>query len=365
MPNNRVIFGDVVRDVKINIDRNNNPYEHYIAGDHMDTDSIRIVRRGNFNESPEPGPAFTRLFMPGQVLYGSRRTYLRKVAVPNFAGICANTTFVLETKDENVLTQKILPFIMYSESFTNFSINNSRGSTNPYILFSDIAKYEFKLPPINKQREVAVLLCQVNYLRESYRDLLSGIDAVVKSQFVEMLGDPVSNPLGWERGTIRDIVTEVKYGTSKPAVDGGQYPYLRMNNITYYGQLDLTDLKFIDMSSSELEKCIVHKGDVLFNRTNSKELVGKTCVFDLDEPMVIAGYIIRMRLNEKVIPVYLSAVLNSDYGKQLLRTMCKKVIGQANINAQELQDIELLIPPINRQIRFADFVQATDKYKVG
>ena len=178
-----------------------------------------------------------------------------------------------------------------------------------------------------------------------------------------MFGDPVTNPMGWERGTIRDIVTEVKYGTSKPANEHGQYPYLRMNNITFDGQLDLSDLKYIDLQGIELEKCIVRKGDILFNRTNSKELVGKTCVFNLNEPMVIAGYIIRIRLNEKAISLYLSALLNSEYGKKTLRTMCKTIIGQANINAQELQNIEILIPPISLQNQFADFVKQADKSK--
>ena len=178
-----------------------------------------------------------------------------------------------------------------------------------------------------------------------------------------MFGDPIKNPKNWEIGVIRDVVSEVRYGTSRPAVEGGKYKYLRMGNITYNGDLDLSDLKNIDIPDSEIEKCIVQKGDVLFNRTNSKELVGKTCVFDSDEPMVIAGYIIRVRVNKKVVPLYLSAVLNSQYGKQTLYDMCKAIVGQANINAQELQNIKLCIPPIDLQNQFATFVQQVDKSK--
>ena len=178
-----------------------------------------------------------------------------------------------------------------------------------------------------------------------------------------MFGDPRINPMKWPEGTIRDIVTEVKYGTSKPAVEGGKYKYLRMNNITYNGKLDITNLKYIDMPDKELEKCIVRKGDVLFNRTNSKELVGKTCVFDLDEPMIIAGYIIRVRMNDKALPEYLSAVLNSRYGKDVLYGMCKAIVGQANINAQELQDIKIFIPPIKLQKQYVEFIKQVDKLK--
>lgn len=88
----RVKFGDVVKDVKINIDRLNNPYEYYVAGDHMDSEDLTIHRKGCFT-TDDVGPAFIRVFKPGQILYGSRRTYLKKIAVADFEGVCANTTF--------------------------------------------------------------------------------------------------------------------------------------------------------------------------------------------------------------------------------------------------------------------------------
>lgn len=227
--------------------------------------------------------------------------------------------------------------------------------------FSDI---EIPLPPLGEQCRIAAVLDKVSGLIAKRRAQLAKLDELVKVRFVEMFGDPVSNPKGWNNGTIRDVVSEVKYGTSRPAVDGGTYKYLRMGNISFDGHLDLSDLKYIDIPDSELEKCMVRKGDVLFNRTNSKELVGKTCVFDLDEPMVIAGYIIRVRVNKKVLPIYLSAVLNSQYGKQILADMCKAIVGQANINAQELQDIAILIPPIELQEKFSNSVETVKKSKL-
>lgn len=163
--------------------------------------------------------------------------------------------------------------------------------------------------------------------------------------------------------TIGNIVTEVKYGTSKPAVDGGKYPYLRMNNLTYDGHLDLSDLKRIDIPDNEIEKCIVRKGDVLFNRTNSVELVGKTCVFNENEDMVIAGYIIRVRLKPIMLPLFLSCYMNTDALKKILRNMAKGAVNQANINAQELQAINVYLPPLDLQEQFATFVKQTDKSK--
>lgn len=170
--------------------------------------------------------------------------------------------------------------------------------------------------------------------------------------------------MGWKTCTIRDIVADVRYGSSRPAVDGGKYPYLRMNNITYSGELDLSDVKRIDVPESELPKCTVRRGDVLFNRTNSKELVGKTCVYNRDEMMVLAGFVIRVRVNERILPEFLSAFLNADFSKQMLLSMCKTAIGQANINAQEMQNISLYLPPIDLQRQFANFKEQAEMSKL-
>ena len=186
---------------------------------------------------------------------------------------------------------------------------------------------------------------------------------IFKSQFIELFGDPETNPFGWRMGTIRDIVSDVRYGSSRKASIDGKYPYLRMNNITYGGELDLTDVKRIDIPDDEIDRCSVRKGDVLFNRTNSKELVGKTCLYDREELMVLAGFVIRVRVNEKAIPEFLAQYMNLPYTKELLLSMCKAACGQANINAQELQNIPIYIPPVEAQKQFVGFKEQLDKSK--
>ena len=153
----RVKFGDVVRQVKDKVDPVESGLTRYIAGEHMDTDDLKLRRWGEISDG-YLGPAFHMRFQPGHVLYGSRRTYLRKVAVADFAGICANTTFVLESKDPNVLLPELLPFIMQTEAFHEHSVKQSKGSVNPYVNFSDLAWYEFALPPLDEQRRLAHLL---------------------------------------------------------------------------------------------------------------------------------------------------------------------------------------------------------------
>lgn len=179
----KYLFGDIVREIKEKVDRDNNPYDYFIAGDHMDTDELHLLRRGLF-EGSDVGPAFIRVFKPGQVLYGSRRTYLRKVAVADFEGVTANTTFVLESKDESILLQSLLPFIMQSDRFVQHSIKRSKGSTNPYVLFSDLADYEVDLPDIHEQKRLSEVLWAIDSVKMSYKRLISATDDLVKSQFI-------------------------------------------------------------------------------------------------------------------------------------------------------------------------------------
>ena len=221
---------------------------------------------------------------------------------------------------------------------------------------------------LNKIDQITIVkqLDVINKIIENKNEQLNKLDELIKARFVEMFGNYPNNEKSWPVGKIKDLVLDVRYGTSKKATDGtsGKYPYLRMNNITYDGNLNLSDLKTIDLPLEDLEKYTVQKGDLLFNRTNSRDLVGKTCVYDLDKTMVLAGFIIRVRLDTTVAnPVFVSKFLNTGYSKLLLRTICKNASGQSNINAKEMQNIKIYVPPISLQNEFANFVQQVDKSK--
>ena len=217
-------------------------------------------------------------------------------------------------------------------------------------------------PDISEQRAVASTLDKICDLIATCDEQLVRLDQLVKSRFVEMFGDMSSTRFPIQ--TIGSIAKEIRYGTSRPAVEGGKYIYLRMNNVTQDGRVDLTNIKRISVPDSEVEKCIVRRGDILFNRTNSKELIGKTCMFDFDEPMIIAGYLIRVRLEDFVLPQYVSMFMNLPSMKSKLRYMAKGAVNQANINAQELQRINIYIPNIELQKQFVDTKEQVDKSKL-
>ena len=269
------------------------------------------------------------------------------------------------TLNTEIVRQKYFYYIFKHQDTLDFLNQNSSGSTFKSIKMNQLKRMLFKLPPLEEQDRIISLLDSLCSIIEARQQQLQRLDELVKARFVEMFGAYPLNPMGWKKGIIRDVVADVRYGSSRPAVDGGKYPYLRMNNITYGGELDLSDVKRIDVPENELGKCTVRRGDVLFNRTNSKELVGKTCVYDRDEMMVLAGFVIRVRVNDLVLPEFLSAFLNTDFSKRILLGMCKAAIGQANINAQEMQNIGIYIPPIELQREFVQFKNQTDKSKAS
>jgi type I restriction enzyme S subunit len=135
-----------------------------------------------------------------------------------------------------------------------------------------------------------------------------------------------------------------------------------MNNITAGGDMDLRNLKYMDRSTID-DQYLISKGDVLFNRTNSPELVGKTALYRDTRPMAYAGYLVRVRANSRNDPEYLAAFLNTRHTKRVLRNMCKSIIGMANINAREMQSIEIAEPPLTLQREFATRISTVESFK--
>lgn len=269
---------------------------------------------------------------------------------------------IMSFRDKGVTP--ILPdYIYYMFSGRDWSKGSNTAVMGTTLNKATLSQIKINIHTYERQKRIVELLDKVSSILSKRKQELIELDDLIKARFVEMFGDPIENPKNWEITTVGDIVTEVRYGTSKPAVEGGQYPYLRMNNLTADGHLDLRDLKYIDIPDEEIEKCVVRTGDVLFNRTNSIDLVGKTAVFDLSEEMVIAGYIIRVRLKENMLPEVFSEYMNLKALKKILRSMAKGAVNQANINAQELQSIKIYLPDIELQKQFVTIKAQIDKSK--
>ena len=270
-------------------------------------------------------------------------------------------TYIIENKDTHLL---YMPYLYYFLSkYVDKLRNQAIGGVIKYIKLGNLTDAIIDLPNMDTQMKIAHKLDVLERILKLKKQQILTFDMLLKSRFVEMFGAPILNTKQWAEAVVGEIASEVRYGTSKPAVENGKYPYLRMNNLTLDGHLDLSDLKYIDIPEDELEKCVVRKGDILFNRTNSTELVGKTALFDLDQDMIIAGYIIRVRLHDKILPDFFVQYMNTDALKSLLKGMAKGAVNQANINAKELQGIKVYLPPLELQNEFVKFKINVDKSK--
>jgi type I restriction enzyme, S subunit len=144
---------------------------------------------------------------------------------------------------------------------------------------SKFEKLKIPLPPLAEQRRIAAILDQADCVRQKRQYSVHRLNNLSQALFYDMFGDPSVNPKKWPLGTIGDLASSTQYGTSAKAGESGDFPILRMGNITPSGAFDFNDLKFIDLPPKDIPKYTVQDGDVLFNRTNSPELVGKTGVY--------------------------------------------------------------------------------------
>ena len=235
------------------------------------------------------------------------------------------------------------------------SVNQASFSVN------DFKEILIRLPKLDIQEKIIKKIMTLEKILENNKLKLKFLSELNKSLFSRMFGDIKTNDKNWEIKKLGEVV-ETQYGTSKKATSVvGEFPILRMNNITYSGEMDYKDLKYIELSDSEKEKFLLKKGELLFNRTNSKELVGKTGLFNLDIPMAFAGYLIRIKPSNLIHSKFLLFFMNSEFMKKLLYNKAKNIVGMANINAKELEDFSIILPPIELQKKFAERIEKIEK----
>lgn len=338
-----VKFGDVVRQCKESVDRDNNPFERYVEGGHMDSENLHIHRWGEFGVD-YVGPAFHRIFRKGQVLYGSRRTYLKKVAIADFDGITANTTFICETKDPNVFMQELLPFLMLTDSFTEHSIRESKGSTNPYINWPDIAKFKFPLPPLDEQKRIAELLWAADEAIQKYKETLNVL-IVIKSQ---TLRASLRHHSTSEVACDELFSTPPRNGFSpKTNVSEAGYPTLSIGAVRNGKVEPNGNIKYAQISPSELGKFRLALGDILVVRGNgNKTLCGKAgLVSEVPENCFYPDLLIRVVFDEKkILPAFAVEQWNDPLTHGKLLTFAKSTNGIWKVNGKDLRQHKLLVP---------------------
>lgn len=350
-----VKFGDVAIQKKENVDRENTELTRYIAGEHMDSEDIRIRRWGEVS-GDYLGPAFHRKFEKGDILYGSRRTYLRKVAVTHFDGITANTTFIIGA-NEKVIHKDLLPFLMLSEGFAQHSIKNSKGSVNPYVNWKDIASYEFLLPPKPQQVRLAELLWAAQEVAEGKVELYKRANKLLRSTVKSRCFPNDIEKEAWKEYQIKQTVYDLEVGTSinchNSEFKPGEIGVLKTSAVTSGRFIPLEAKPVHERDLSNL-KISVKKDHILINRKNTVQLVGTAVYVEENyENLFLPDLIWQIKPKESIVlSEYLWYVISSTKLKAKLSSISNGTsTSMVNISQKNFLKLKIELPSLEVQQR--------------
>lgn len=357
-----VKFGDVAIQQKQSVDRENTKLTRYVKGEHMYSEDIHLREWGELKDE-YLGPAFTRKFEEGDILYGSRRTYLRKVVIAPFEGITSNTTFVIKANEERI-DKRLLPFIMLSEGFSQHSIKNSKGSVNPYVNWKDLAGYEFLLPPLTLQNEISDLLSSLDTLKET-EIVLTNKSQTIYESFVK------ENCLK-NRGTsikLSDIIERLDSGVSVNSEEGrlttGDKGILKTSAVSY-GFFDPNEYKKVRVDELSRLKSKVQKNTIIISRMNTPELVGANAYVEgVHDNLYLPDrlwqtYISREDVNVK----FLWLILSSKLYRTKISMLCSGTSNSMkNISKESFLSLKVCIPNKSYQDKIVTQVEQIEKSK--
>jgi len=235
------------------------------------------------------------------------------------------------------------------------------GTTRAKLTKSAAEQILIILPPLKEQRRIVDILNHASSIKRLRDDAKAKAREIIPALFVEMFGDPASNPKGWEQTTLGKIVEEFKYGTSVKCSDtqtDDSLPVLRIPNIIG-GRVLWDDLKFAALESKERSKLLLQPNDLLFVRTNGNpDYIGRCAVYMDDKPTLFASYLIRARFNPNklIMPRFIQELVSLPSYRQNLVRNSKTTAGNFNISIDGLERLIITVPPLPLQQEFGERV---------
>jgi type I restriction enzyme S subunit len=321
----------------------------------IEKDTSRLLARHTFAD--RLSKSTKNAFDAGDVLYGKLRPYLNKVIMASEPGCC--TTEIVPIKQTEVVNNRYLFHWLKHPTFLDYVNAQSHGMSMPRLGTDAGRSAPLVLAPINEQRRIADKLDAVMVRVDACRDRLDRVPSILKRFRQSVLAAATSGKLTedwrevnvaqeeWVRIRLDAVAHGFNYGSAYKSSASGSVPVLRMGNIQD-GRLDWNSLAFTS-DEQEIAKYRLSAGDVLFNRTNSPELVGKAAVYRGERPALFAGYLIRVQCGEKLLPDYLNHCLGSPAGRDYCWQVKSDGVSQSNINAKKLAAFEFLLPPLEEQ----------------
>jgi type I restriction enzyme S subunit len=386
----QIHLGDFVRERSERVNLSEHPEHTYtILGVNNTTGVFRAYDTKGKNINQPYKRVYTRdlFYNPYRVNVGS----IGLVPV-ELGGNYTSPAYVVFSVDESKVIPELLELILRSDWYNPILRAATAGSVRQNLTFDLLTTLRIPLPPLSNQKTIMSrwrnTQAEIAQIRRQITDLENGIEAsflaelglpspkstklpktfslwwreldrwsVLFNQLASFSIDP--NESRYDVVSIGDIISHMQYGSSKKAnMIAKGTPIIRMNNIDN-GVLALDELKHVELTVSERKALLLNDGDILINRTNSKELVGKCAVFHESAEYVFASYLIRIVVDHlKVNSDYLAFVLNSNFGRRQIYSLSRQIGGQANINSDEIASISIPLPPLEIQIKLFTEVTA-------
>ncbi len=339
-------FDQIATNVNVRIDNpSESGMEHYIGLEHLDPDSLRIRRWG----SPDDVEATKLVFKKGDIIFGRRRAYQRKLGVAEFDGICSAHAMVLRAKPEVVLPD-FLPFFMQSDLFMNRAVEISVGSLSPTINWKTLAVQEFALPPLEEQRRMVLML---STLEENLVALDSALASATGLQFSRLEYAFDSIPDGCLHPVEKLVVTPPRNGLSpKVNADERGYPTLSISAVRDGCIVTEGNIKYAEVTDDQATAFALKKDDVLVVRGNGNKLLTGKCglVDTVPQGCFYPDLLIRLQFDSKIIrPQFAALQWNTPSTHKRLISRAKSTNGIWKINGGDIRQHTLKVPPIEEQ----------------
>ena len=307
--------------------------DYYVGLEHLDSDSLKIRRWGE----PSDVEATKLLFREGDIIFGRRRVYQRKLAVAEFDGICSAHAMVLRPKTDVVLPE-FLPFFMQSDLFMNRALEISVGSLSPTINWRTIARQELALPPLAEQQRIVRLLLSLEHLHESYHEAADRARRLSVSRVAHFLSNYAAKRYAQPVGKL--LRESPRNGFSPPTNDSSQGPRtVSISAITDGYFMPEGNIKYANASPEEVAHLLVKKNDIFAVRGNGNlYLTGKCGISRASyHDLFYPDLLIRLRFDEsRILPKFAVLQWNSPVIHRNLISRAKTTSGIWKINGQDI-----------------------------
>ena len=309
-------------------------------------------------------------FQPGDVLYGKLRPYLDKAVLAKEAGVCTTELLVFRAKED--VDPRFLAAVVHSPRFVEYAIAGTTGVQHPRTSWAHACEFEVHAFTFDEQQRIADILWLVHEaigLSEALVEEGQALKrATMQTLFTRGLRGEAQKeteigrvPASWELRPIGEFAHQLQYGLSMRGEPFGRYPILRMN-CQQDGKVLLRDLQFVNVDDETAKTYRVKPGDILFNRTNSYELVGRTTIVEMETNAVFASYLVRVSVdNKRLDPRFLNHFLNWGSAQAELKKLASRGVSQANISAGKLREFGIPVTNLDEQGEIVAILDAIDR----